>query len=807
MKWKHAVAVVAVLMSLAVCSAQGQLLDGSGIHVDGYVLVETEDGTRKPVPNALIEIYSEQGNYWALRTDQNGHYNLELIKRSVRGLPSWLVVVSGPGLMPMWDYNAHFDHTPAMDFVTYPGPGNRLSREDVQKLRAKGRSPAIWQPGVERGHYTVTLHLPEEGRAEYFGAEGERSAAVRKLNGLMAESEAAKNSYDDAVWHKTAGDYSGSMDAFSKLVDLYGKTTDPYFAKLVRFCLANIAEAHFLLAQRLYEKGNVEEAKDHFEKAVNFGYGYLDSLAQVAEMDEESQNLAIISNRIIATSSLDLMKFLHMTEYQKTALEAADHGAAIDAPARKADWELLKARAIAASGQREAAIANYKTVISLDPNNADALYEISLLLIKSDSQQDVQEAKTYLKKFVSVAPDADERQAAAKQAIQTLEPDNPGALADARPGTQQAAQPSVGTAIQAKAQQASTDAVSAAATGSPKEAPGLHKADTAELDYREDPSGEAPSDKHAADKAAADKAAADVEAPIKLEARLVNLNISAVNHAGVAVPNLTKEDFSVFENGVKQYITFFEKNDSPVNLMLLLDLSSSARDKIELIKAAASRFISLLPPGDRIGVAAFTRRYYPISDFTSDHALLQNRIKHTTNLEGGTAFYDAMWTAMAGLDRSGVSRKALVVLTDGVDENLLDSSLHPSKHTFEEMLDRVSEDDVTVYPIYLDTEREETHRVVRLLGPGAGDSEHAAYNTARSQLNKVADSTGGTLFKAAVVEDLDGTYQKVADELHSLYSLAYAPKELKNNGRWRKIHVKTGRKDVVLRTRRGVYDK
>ncbi|HUK91178.1 MAG TPA: VWA domain-containing protein, partial [Blastocatellia bacterium] len=727
---------------------------------------------------------------------------LELIKRTMLGpTASWLVLISGPGLTPMSDNGAHFDHTPTMDFVTYPGPGNRLTREDVAKRHAKGQYRPVWDPAIDGGHYTVTLHFSEQEKAEFLGSVP-NYAASKKLHDLMAESDAAKDSYDDAVWHKTAGDYAGSLDVFSKLVNRYGESADPYFAKLVRFCLANIAEAHFLIAQQQYEKGNVEEAKDHFEKAVNFGYGYLDSLAQVAPVDEQSQTLAIISNRIMATSSLDLVKFLHLMEYQKTALDAADRGAALDAPAHKAEWELLKARTISAANQREAAIASYKAVLAVDPNNADALYEVSLLLIKSDSPRDLQEAKTYLKKFVGVAPEAGERQDVARQGIQSLETGNPGTLADAQPAAQTAPQP----ALQTSAQQ-ETDAANPATTDKPKEPPVLHKPDDRELGYREDPSSASPTETHPVEKSASERDAPENETPIRLEARLVNLNISAVNHAGLAVPNLKKEDFSVFENGVKQYISFFEKNDSPVNLMLLLDLSSSARDKIKLIKAAAARFINLLPPGDRIGVAAFTRRYYPISDFTSDHALLQERIKHTENLEGGTAFYDAMWTAMAGLDRSGVSRKALVVLTDGVDENLLDSNLHPSKHTFQEMLERVSEDDVTVYPIYLDTEREETERVVHLLGRQAAPWEHDAYKTSRSQLHLVADSTAGVVFRAAAVEDLDGAYQKVADELHSLYSLAYAPKDLKSNGRWRKIRVKIGRKDVVLRTRRGFYDK
>jgi Ca-activated chloride channel family protein len=325
-----------------------------------------------------------------------------------------------------------------------------------------------------------------------------------------------------------------------------------------------------------------------------------------------------------------------------------------------------------------------------------------------------------------------------------------------------------------------------ATTAGPKEVPALHKNEKGgAIGYREDALGSDP--------------ATPTEKSIKLEARLVNLNVSAVNRAGLAVPNLTKENFSVLENGVKQNIAFFETNDQPVNLMLLLDLSESAKGKIKLIKKAASRFVDSLLPTDRVAVAAFTRRFYEISDFTSDHKLLKQRIDHTKNLEGGTAYYDAMYAALNRLDQAGNSRKALVVLTDGVDESLLDPKNRPSKHTYEEMISRISEDDVTVYPIYLDTELEEVKR--------SGPSAHQSYTTARSQLYSVAEETGGTMLKAVTDADLDGAYQKVAAELHSLYSLAYSPKDLKNNGRWREIQVRTNRPDIAVRARRGFYDK
>jgi Ca-activated chloride channel family protein len=285
---------------------------------------------------------------------------------------------------------------------------------------------------------------------------------------------------------------------------------------------------------------------------------------------------------------------------------------------------------------------------------------------------------------------------------------------------------------------------------------------------------------------------------IKLEARLVNLNVSAVDGAGRAVPGLTREDFSVFENGNRQEIAFFEANSTPLNVMLLLDLSGSTKDKNKLMKKAASRFVDSFLPSDRVAIACFTRRFRLISDFTSDHKILKHRIEDMKNHGGGTAYYDAMWTALDRLDHAGNNRKALVVITDGVDNHLQNPKTWPTQHTFEDLLDRASEDDVTVYPIYLDTEAE----VAKHFG---GDTRHQ-YETARSQILAVAEQTGGAVVPAAEDKQLEAAYKIVAAELHTLYSLAYAPSELKRDGKWRQIQVQINRPNVTIKARRGFTD-
>jgi VWFA-related protein len=297
---------------------------------------------------------------------------------------------------------------------------------------------------------------------------------------------------------------------------------------------------------------------------------------------------------------------------------------------------------------------------------------------------------------------------------------------------------------------------------------------------------------------AGDGSSANGEA-IKLEARLVNLNVKVTDATGKTLPALGKEEFVVYEDGVPQDLFYFEQVSAPLNIVLLLDLSGSTSHKMKIIKKAAQKFVDSLKPDDKIAVAAFTRRFFIISNFTTNHKQLKDRIDDIKNRHSGTAYYDAMWATMNLLDEASGTRKAVVVLTDGVDNSLDhpgDSDYDP-KHGFDELLARVEEADATIYPIYFDTEYETIGK--------QGRSGHDAYATARKQLGMLADQTGAAMFKAERAEDLEGVYGQVAAELHSLYSIAYTPKTVRKDGQWRKISVALKSPGVKVRTKRGYY--
>jgi Mg-chelatase subunit ChlD len=197
---------------------------------------------------------------------------------------------------------------------------------------------------------------------------------------------------------------------------------------------------------------------------------------------------------------------------------------------------------------------------------------------------------------------------------------------------------------------------------------------------------------------------------IKIDSRLVNLNVRVTDSAGKLIPNLSPADFRIFENDIEQQVVRFEPVTSPVSVVLLLDASGSTKEHWKIIRKAAKKFIETLSPNTPIAVAAFTRRFMVICDFSCDRQTLKERIDKTKNLSSGTAFYDATWSTLNLFKEVKEQRKAIVMMTDGVDNSLSDEDYEP-KHPFDEVFARISQDEITIYPIYFDTEYQVTVRM------------------------------------------------------------------------------------------------
>jgi VWFA-related protein len=290
------------------------------------------------------------------------------------------------------------------------------------------------------------------------------------------------------------------------------------------------------------------------------------------------------------------------------------------------------------------------------------------------------------------------------------------------------------------------------------------------------------------------------EDAVVLKSALVNLNVSVTNRSGQAIASLKKEDFAVAENGDGQRIEFFAPQTAPFNLVLVLDLSGSIKDKLEVVKSAALKFIDVLGPQDRVAVVTFTDEIRVISQLTSNRDELRRRIKAITQSTGGTAFYEAMWFSLFDTLRGTKGqRNAIVVMTDGVDSSLDRYNPLPSRVSFDQLARRLEETDVLVFPVYLDTEYEEVFE--------RGNSSSEAYAVARDQLQRLSEVSGGQMFKAEKAGDLSGVYKQVAAAIRTVYSVGYYPTNAERDGTFRRVRVTVNRNDAAVRTRRGYYAK
>ena len=289
---------------------------------------------------------------------------------------------------------------------------------------------------------------------------------------------------------------------------------------------------------------------------------------------------------------------------------------------------------------------------------------------------------------------------------------------------------------------------------------------------------------------------------IRVETELVDLNVSVFNRDPQrSVGQLEQKDFVVLEDGVPQEITYFASAATPFDLVLLLDLSGSTRDKLDLIRRSVKRFIEAARPTDRIGIVTFTDEPRLVSPPTSDREELFKRIKKIKKPDGGTHFWDALRYVLKNvLDQSNAPhRSAVVVMTDGVDNALPDVQGEGSVTLFDDLLEMVRRSETIVLPIYLDTEREmlAQHR-----------ASTTTYIIARQQLAQLAAESGSLVYRAQQVEDLNGVYEQVIRDLGTVYSLGYRPSNKLHDGRWRTIEVRlVARPDLATRTKRGYYAK
>jgi len=258
----------------------------------------------------------------------------------------------------------------------------------------------------------------------------------------------------------------------------------------------------------------------------------------------------------------------------------------------------------------------------------------------------------------------------------------------------------------------------------------------------------------------------------KAGTQVVSLFVTVADAQKRLVPDLTKEDFEVFDNEKPQALTYFDNSIHPITVVVMLDTSGSMTLTIDLLKRAAEQFLLRLLPDDKAKVGAFNDKVQISARFSNNRDQLISAVKDL-DYGNGTRLWDAV--AMSLDELKGIDgRKVILVFTDGDDTS--------SKVGLGSMIDRARAEEVMVYAIGL-----ESQFMNQRTKPDGG-------------LRKIADETGGGYFELKKTADLAPTFTKVASELHSQYVIGFSPTLLDN--RVHKLIVKMKPAGLTARARK-----
>ncbi|HEY2907857.1 MAG TPA: VWA domain-containing protein [Vicinamibacterales bacterium] len=279
------------------------------------------------------------------------------------------------------------------------------------------------------------------------------------------------------------------------------------------------------------------------------------------------------------------------------------------------------------------------------------------------------------------------------------------------------------------------------------------------------------------------------QTPFRAGVEVVSLNVIVTDGSGHYVTDLSQGDFSIFEDGVKQDVTFFTRTNLPIALSVLLDTSASMENKLPTAQEAAIGFAKRLRSQDLAEVIDFDSRAVVLQDFTNNATQLEQAIKKTS-AGGSTSLYNAVYIALKDLKKivaknvEEIRREAIVVLSDGEDTSSLLS--------FEEVLDLAKRSETAIYTIGLRANE----------GPSTTTK---GFKEAEFVLRQFAQETGGRAFFPNQLVELATVYGQISDELSSQYTVGYTSRNTKRDGAWRRVVVRVNRPSLVARTKLGYF--
>jgi Ca-activated chloride channel family protein len=283
----------------------------------------------------------------------------------------------------------------------------------------------------------------------------------------------------------------------------------------------------------------------------------------------------------------------------------------------------------------------------------------------------------------------------------------------------------------------------------------------------------------------------DAQGPVfKSGVDMVPLTVTVTDAAGHYKAGLTETDFGVFEDGVPQTLSFFAKDQVPVDVALVIDTSSSMLGDLSLVKQAARGLVRLFRDGDRGAVIDVKDSIRAPQALTSDQARVEAAIQ-ALRASGSTAMYDGVYTALKAFERERrlhpeVRRQALVLLSDGLDNS--------SHLTFDATTDLARRLDVSIYTIAL--------RGAAALVPAI--QQERELREATWAMRALASEAGGRVFFPKAASELPTIYREIGQELASQYQVGYVPARPLGDGTFRRVSVRVlSQANTIARTRSG----
>ncbi|HXK01301.1 MAG TPA: VWA domain-containing protein [Verrucomicrobiae bacterium] len=286
---------------------------------------------------------------------------------------------------------------------------------------------------------------------------------------------------------------------------------------------------------------------------------------------------------------------------------------------------------------------------------------------------------------------------------------------------------------------------------------------------------------------------------LKVDVDVVSILASVRDKKNALIPNLEKNDFTVLEDGKAQTIKYFTREtDLPLTIGLLIDVSRSQENLIDIERRAAAQFFSsVLRKKDMAFLISFGEECELLQDYTGSVRLLtegMNQLRVSGGVGGlhpgpvptvgqprGTVLFDAIYLAATEKLKSEVGRKVIVVITDGVDQG--------SRLNRNQAIEAAQKSDAVIYSIDY-----EDPRFHGMFGPsGEGD------------LKKMSDETGGHVYRVDRKTTLEQVFKELQDEMRSQYSIGYTPSNDAKDGAYRHLEIRTSNKDLKVQARKGYY--